>query len=137
MRPEPAARALNAVIRDLMAMPDGATYVAGRCGPSTCTMTWASTIRWRDAAPRHSIRPRTTAAILLDFHADPLLADVARSYGDRMTYVTEGGREATDASALLVPPDGIVAWACDGRPDVAELRHAAARWLGVPGHRLA
>ena len=30
MRPDPGARALAAVMRDLVATPDGATYIAGR-----------------------------------------------------------------------------------------------------------
>jgi 2-polyprenyl-6-methoxyphenol hydroxylase-like FAD-dependent oxidoreductase len=135
MRPDPGTRALNAVMRDLIATRDGATYVAGR--------VWGIDVRYDvgvdhplagRSAPVFGAALRTGRAMLLDVQAVPALADVARDYGDRITYATGGG--PTGASALLVRPDGIVAWASDGQHDVAALRHAAVRWLGAPGGML-
>jgi hypothetical protein len=43
--------------------------------------------------------------------------------------------DATDRlglSAVLVRPDGFVAWASDGPPDPAEAGEHAARWFGEP-----
>jgi 2-polyprenyl-6-methoxyphenol hydroxylase-like FAD-dependent oxidoreductase len=143
MRPEPAARALNAVIRDLMDTRDGATYVAGR--------VWGIDMRY-DLGGDHPLAGRSVPdfvfddgttmsttmstamrdgrAILLDVGADAALAAFARRYGGRMTYVSGAVRDALGASALLVRPDGIVAWACGGPPDRTGLAQAAARWFG-------
>jgi 2-polyprenyl-6-methoxyphenol hydroxylase-like FAD-dependent oxidoreductase len=130
MRPAPAARALNAVMRDLMATRDGATYVAGR--------VWGVDLRY-DVGVDHPLAGRSVTvcdralrdgrAVLVDAGGDPALAAFARGYGDRLVHV----RAPLDAGALLVRPDGIVAWACNGPPDLAGLAQAAARWLGDPG----
>jgi 2-polyprenyl-6-methoxyphenol hydroxylase-like FAD-dependent oxidoreductase len=141
MRPEPAARALNAVVRDLMATRDGATYFAGR--------VWGVDMRY-DGGADHPLAGRSAPdfvfddgttmgaamrdgrAILLDFGADAALAAFARRYADRMRYMPAAVRERLGAGALLVRPDGVVAWACAGNADHAGLRRAAARWLGEP-----
>lgn len=130
MRPEPAARALNAVMRDLMATRDGATYVAGR--------VWGVGLRY-DVGVDHPLAGRGAPAcstdghgVLFDCRGDAALADVARAYGGRLAYVTGAASERLHAGTLLVRPDGIVAWACDGAPDVADLRQAVARWFGEP-----
>ena len=70
-------------------------------------------------------------AILIDFTADAALAAFAGCYEGRLRYVAGSVRERLGADALLVRPDGIVAWACCGRPDPAGLERAAARWLGT------
>lgn len=140
MRPEPAARALNAVMRDLMATRDGATYVAGRVwGIDTrCDVGGAHPLAGR-AAPAYAFDDggtmdavmRDGSAILLDFTADAALAAFARRYEKRMRYVAGSVRERLGASALLVRPDGVVAWACANVPDHAGLAQAAARWFGA------
>jgi len=56
------------------------------------------------------------------------LADVA----DRLTVAT--GRPVGDvaATALLVRPDGYVAWACsDATPEIDDLRGVLAQWFGI------
>jgi hypothetical protein len=35
-------------------------------------------------------------------------------------------------SAVLVRPDGVVAWANEAAPDLEEAAQAAARWFGEP-----
>jgi hypothetical protein len=35
-------------------------------------------------------------------------------------------------SAVLVRPDGVVAWVSEGAPNVEEASQAAARWFGEP-----
>lgn len=39
-------------------------------------------------------------------------------------------KERLGLSALLVRPDGIVAWAADAVPDLEELSRTASRWFG-------
>jgi hypothetical protein len=140
MRPEPAARALNAVMRDLVATRDGATYVAGR--------VWGMHVQY-DLGGDHPLAGRSVpdyvfddgttvadamhggAALLLDFTADATLAAFAGRYDARLRHVAGSVRERLGADALLVRPDGIVAWACGGHADHAGLERAAARWLGA------
>jgi hypothetical protein len=141
MRPEPAARALNAVIRDLMDTRDGATYVAGRVwGIHTQYDLGGAHPLVGRSVPEYTFDDGTTPgaamrdgrAMLLDVTKDAALAAFAREFGDRMTYVTSPVDNRLGASALLVRPDGVVAWACGDVPDRAQLEQAAARWFGAP-----
>jgi 2-polyprenyl-6-methoxyphenol hydroxylase-like FAD-dependent oxidoreductase len=138
MRPEPAARALNAVIRDLLDTRDGATYVAGRVwGIHThYDLGGAHPLVGRsvpfDDGTSTGAAMRDGRAILLDLTADATLAAFAGRYGGRIKYVTGRVRDRLGTSALLVRPDGVVAWACGDAPDPAGLEHAAARWCGAP-----
>ena len=140
MRPEAAARALNAVMRDLIATRDGATYVAGRVwGMHTHVDVGGEHPLAGRSVPDYVFDDGTTVAhalrgggaLLLDFTADAALAAFAGHYGGRLRHVAGGVRERLGADALLVRPDGIVAWACAGRPDTAGLERAAVRWLGA------
>jgi 2-polyprenyl-6-methoxyphenol hydroxylase-like FAD-dependent oxidoreductase len=130
MRPEPAARALNAVIRDLLDTRDGATYVAGR--------VWGIDTHY-DLGGAHPLVGRSVPAsmrdgraILLDFTKDAALAACAERYGGQINHVKGDVRDQLGAGALLVRPDGVVAWACGDVPDRAGLEQAAARWFGAP-----
>jgi len=37
--------------------------------------------------------------------------------------------ERLGLKAILIRPDGIIAWASDSKPDCNEVKKAAARWL--------
>ena len=73
---------------------------------------------------------RNGKGLLLDFDARPALQTFARGWSDRITYVACDANERLGVSAVLVRPDGFVAWACDGKPNVDEAPHAAVRWFG-------
>jgi hypothetical protein len=68
-------------------------------------------------------------AMLLDFDANASLKTLASEYGVRIKYVSSRAKEQLDLSAVLIRPDGIIAWASDNDPDCSELEKAAARWL--------
>jgi hypothetical protein len=140
MRPSRSSRALEGVIRDLAATGDGATYFAER--------VWGIGIRYDLGAPhalvgrsapdltlldgtRLNEHLRSCRAVLLDFDARPMFGDVAERWSDRLNYVAVDAENRMDVSALLIRPDGIVAWACEGAPREAELEESIARWLGV------
>jgi len=138
MQPTPEGRALQAIVRDLIATRDGATYFAGR--------VWGVNLRY-DLGEAHPLAGRsapdftfddgTTIAellrdgrgLLLDFTADAALAAAAGEAGKRILYVTCRAADRGALGALLVRPDGIVAWAADGTPDADDFRRAAARWF--------
>lgn len=138
MAPEPGARALHAVLRDLLATRDGATYAAGR--------VWGVLQRY-DLGQPHPLAGRGMPAFafddrsavdalmragrgfLLDFSDASSRATLAGEYG--IAYVPASAPERLGTSCLLVRPDGIVAWASEGRDDCGGLRDAMARWFAA------
>jgi 2-polyprenyl-6-methoxyphenol hydroxylase-like FAD-dependent oxidoreductase len=138
MKPDPAARALNGIIRDLMHTRDGATYVAGRVwgifthynlggghplvGHSAPNFEFKDGVRLGDLM--HDGR-----GLLLDFDGQAPLKTLAGEYIGRLKYVAGSVKEPGGLSALLIRPDGIVAWASDGKPDSPSIRRAADQWI--------
>jgi len=138
MKPDQQARALYAIIRDLMNTRDGATYFAGR--------VWGVNIRYNlggnhpmtgQSMPNFALEDSTTIGqlmhdgkgMLLDFDGNISLKTVAAEYGDQIKYVSAPAKDQSGLNAILVRPDGIVAWAADSEPDYSELRKAADRWF--------
>ena len=138
MRPGPSARALNAIIRDLMDTRDGATYVAARVwgihthydlgGGHPLVGYSVPNFEFDDGA-RIGELMHDGRGILLDFDRDASLKTLASEYGDRITYVSGRAKEQFSLSAVLIRPDGMIAWASDNASDRSELQKAAARWF--------
>jgi len=142
MRPSRSSRALEAIIRDLMETRDGTTYFAER--------VWGVSLRY-DLGGSHPLTGRSVPnfelingtklgelltngeGLLLDFDARPLLQALAKRWSGRITYVGSDAKNRLGLSALLVRPDGFVAWASDGSPDLEEAAQIASRWFGEPG----
>jgi 2-polyprenyl-6-methoxyphenol hydroxylase-like FAD-dependent oxidoreductase len=138
MRPGPQARALNAIIRDLMNTRDGATYFAGR--------VWGIFTHY-NLGGDHPLEGRTVPnfefedgtrigelmhdgqGILLDLDRNASLKTVAGEYAGRIKYISGNAKDRLALSAVLIRPDGIIAWASDNNPDCSELQKAAARWF--------
>lgn len=140
MRPDPAARALNAIVRDLIATPDGATYFAGRVwGVHTHYDLGGGHRLVGRSVPNFEFEDGTTVSellrdgqgVLLDFDGHAALESLAREYGG-LRSVARPAKERLDVSGALVRPDGIVAWASDGSFDLNELQGAADRWFNRP-----
>ncbi|PVX70719.1 FAD-dependent oxidoreductase [Paraburkholderia unamae] len=141
MRPTPSTRALEAIMRDLVGTRDGATYFAER--------VWAVSLRY-DLGGDHPLvgrsvpdfaladgttvgeRLRTGSGLLLDFDSRPSLEALASRWRGRIAYAAGGVKERLGLNALLVRPDGIVAWAADDAPRLEALAAAAERWFGQP-----
>ncbi|SDE58236.1 2-polyprenyl-6-methoxyphenol hydroxylase [Mucilaginibacter pineti] len=138
MKPNPHARALHALIRDLIATRDGATYFAGR--------VWGISTHY-NLGSNHPLAGRSTPnfeledgvkigelmhhgkGILLDFDNNDSLKTLASDYGGRIKYVSGPAKEQLGLSAVLIRPDGIIAWSSDTYPDSNQLKKAAARWF--------
>jgi len=138
MRPGPSARALNAIMRDLMDTRDGATYIAAR--------VWGVFTHY-DLGDDHPLVGHSVPnfeledgarigelmhdgqAMLLDFESSAARKTLASEYGDRITYVSGRAKDQFGLSAVLMRPDGMIAWASDNDPDCSELQKAAARWF--------
>jgi 2-polyprenyl-6-methoxyphenol hydroxylase-like FAD-dependent oxidoreductase len=138
MKPDPNARALNAIIRDLMNTRDGATYFAGRVrGVHTHYDLGGSHPLAGHSVPNFELEDgagigelmRDGQGMLLDFDMKAALKTLAGEYGDRIKYVSGRAKEQLGLSAVLIRPDGYVVWASDQHPDPAEVRQAAGMWF--------
>ncbi|WP_407158368.1 FAD-dependent monooxygenase [Bradyrhizobium sp. STM 3557] len=141
MRPSRSSRALESIIRDLIETSDGATYFAER--------VWAVTLR-HDLGDGHRLVGRsapdfalangtrlgellrTGKGLLLDFGARSQLEALAGRWRGRIAYVASDVKDRLGLSAVLVRPDGVVAWASDAAADPEQMAQAASRWFGEP-----
>ncbi|MBZ9995848.1 FAD-dependent monooxygenase [Mesorhizobium sp. BH1-1-4] len=141
MRPSRDSRALAAIVRDLIDTRDGATYFAER--------VWGVGLRY-DLGGAHPLvgrgapdfgladgtrlgeLMRSGRGLLLDFDGRAPLQALGGRWSGRIAYIASDARERLGLSALLVRPDGFVAWAADGEPDIEEATQAASRWFGEP-----
>jgi 2-polyprenyl-6-methoxyphenol hydroxylase-like FAD-dependent oxidoreductase len=132
----PGARALQSVVRDLIGTRDGATYFAER--------VWGVNLRY-DLGGAHPLAGRScpdfelengarVGALLRDGRG--LLLDFTKSlrsldgrWGDQVRYVASDAKERLGLTALLVRPDGFVAWASDAAPDADEVTRDAVSWF--------
>jgi 2-polyprenyl-6-methoxyphenol hydroxylase-like FAD-dependent oxidoreductase len=144
MRPSRSSRALEAIIRDLIDTRDGATYFAER--------VWGVSLRY-DLGGNHPLVGRSAPdfelldgiklgellrkgnGLWLDFDARAPLRALASRWSRRITYVATDAEDRLGLSAMLVRPDGFVAWAADAVPNLEEAAQAASRWFGEPEAR--
>jgi len=141
MRPSRSSRALEAIIRDLIDTRDGATYFAER--------VWGVSLRYYlggghplvgRSAPDFELADgtklggllRTGRGLLLDFDGRSPLQALANRWSGQITYVASEPKDRLGLSALLVRPDGFVAWAGETVPNHDEASQAASRWFGEP-----
>jgi 2-polyprenyl-6-methoxyphenol hydroxylase-like FAD-dependent oxidoreductase len=134
----PASRALRAVMRDLIDTRDGATYFAER--------VWGVSLRYdlgghhplvgRSApdfefadGPRLGAVLRDGSGVLLDFDGRAALQSLGHRLQGKIKYQTGEVKDRLGLSALLVRPDGFVAWASDGEPSAGEVIQALSCWL--------
>jgi 2-polyprenyl-6-methoxyphenol hydroxylase-like FAD-dependent oxidoreductase len=138
MRPSPQARALNAMIRDLMETRDGATYIAGRVwGVHTHYNLGGDHLLAGHSVPNFELESGARIGelmhdglgILLDFDMNASLKTLASEHGDRMKYVSGRAKEQLGLSAVLIRPDGFIAWASDSEPNEQSIRQAVALWF--------
>jgi len=140
MRPSPSSRALETIVRDLIDTRDGATYFAERVwgvslryelgGAHPLVGRSAPDFEFADGARLGELL-RTGKGLLLDFAGAASLQSLARRWRDRITYRAGDTEDRLRLGAILVRPDGVTAWTCEGVPDLDELTAAAARWFGV------
>jgi 2-polyprenyl-6-methoxyphenol hydroxylase-like FAD-dependent oxidoreductase len=120
MKPTPTSRALNAVFRDFMNTSDGATYVAGRVwgmftrydlgGGHPLIGQSVPNFEFEDGKTLHELM-QDGYAIFLDFGnaSSPKMPPI--ELGRPVHCISQRVKESFGLNALLVRPDGIVAWA--------------------------
>ena len=136
----PQGRALHAIFRDLMNTRDGATYIAARVwgvfthynlgGDHPLAGHSVPNFEFEDGA-RIGELMRDGQGILLDFDSNASLKTLASEYSERMKYVSGRAKEQLGLNAVLIRPDGIIAWASDSEPDVESTRQSVALWFAL------
>ncbi|TGM12240.1 FAD-dependent oxidoreductase [Leptospira selangorensis] len=138
MKPNPQARALNSIIRDLMETRDAATYMAARVwgifthydlGDVHPLVGYSVPNFEFEDGRRIGEFMQDGQGILLDFDTKTSLKTLANEYGDQVKYVSGRAKEQLGLSAVLIRPDGIIAWASDNEPDEQSIRQAASLWF--------
>jgi len=141
MRPTHGTRALAAVIRDLIETRDGATYFAGR--------VWGISLRYNigsshplvgRSAPDFELASGATVGtllrggkgLLLQFDATASLLALASRWSEQVTYVASDVKEGLGLRAVLLRPDGVVAWASEVAPRDEDVSEALTQWFGKP-----
>ncbi|WP_290061548.1 FAD-dependent monooxygenase, partial [Amycolatopsis solani] len=139
MRPDPHAQAVQSVLRDLLRTRTGTTYVfeklsgmsarhdlgddhplAGRVAPD---------FRLDDGTSLADLM-RDGRGVVLDFSADHDLRSSAAAWESELRYAAGIAEDDLGFGAVLVRPDGVVAWAGEGVPDRGSFERAARRWFG-------
>ena len=141
MRPTQSTRALATVIRDLIETRDGATYFAER--------VWGVSLRY-DLGSDHPLVGRSAPdfglldgtkvgsllrdgkGLFLQFDPGASLQALASGWREQVTYVACDVKERLALSAVLLRPDGFVAWASEAAPRAEEFAEALVRWFGKP-----
>lgn len=138
MKPDPSARALHAIVRELLNTRDGATYMAERVwgvsnhypGNGEHPLVGRSVPNFEfDDGSRMNELMRHGHGVLLDFKGSASLEHWAGEFGGRIKFVSGRAKDSLGLSTVLVRPDGVVAWASDGEANEESLRQAAGFWM--------
>ncbi|GGV02816.1 FAD-dependent oxidoreductase [Streptomyces albospinus] len=140
MVPDPHGQALQGVIRDLIGTQDGTTYVFGRLSGSSIRHDLGSDQPLvGHNAPDFRLEDGTCLAdlmqdgrgVVLDFSSDRRLRDAATGWQSRLRYAAGTAKNDLGLGAVLVRPDGIVAWAGERDFDRKAFERAAGEWFGT------
>ncbi|MCS3473032.1 pentachlorophenol monooxygenase [Pseudomonas sp. JUb42] len=141
MKPTPQARAIEGIMRDLVGTGDGATYFAEQL--------WGITLHY-DLGSDHPLvgysAPDLTfqngrrlaehlcagTGVLINLAGDERLRAASERWRDHIDYIESVAQNSLGLSAMLVRPDGFVAWAADGEPDFGGFDQAISQWFGAP-----
>lgn len=144
MRPDPHARALNAIVRDLINTREGASYIAGRVwgvfmhydlgGEHPLLGYSVPNFEFEDGTRLNELM-QAGQGILLDLENQASLKAWASEY-KQISYISGRVRDSLGLKAALIRPDGIVAWAADRAEDCSGLQKAAACWFVADSARM-
>ncbi|MDC0707135.1 FAD-dependent monooxygenase [Stigmatella sp. ncwal1] len=140
MRPDPYGHAMAKVIRGLIETNDGTHYFVERF--------WGNSQRYDlgdvhplvgASAPDFELGDGTRLgtklepgrALLIDFSKNGAIAQRVRRWASSVDYLNVHAKNELGLKALLVRPDGIVAWVGEDAVDLESLRAALSRWFSA------
>ena len=139
MRPSRSSRALEAILRDLIDTQDGATYFAERAwGTALCYDLEGTHPLVGRSAPDFEFSDgsklgehlRLGKGLLLDFKKLSPLHDLMQPFARHLTYIASEAKEPLGLEAVLIRPDGFVAWVGVGRTHYRGFTETASQWFG-------
>ncbi|MFE0023982.1 FAD-dependent monooxygenase [Amycolatopsis sp. NPDC059021] len=141
MRPDAHGQAVQGVLRDLLGTRDGTTYVFEKVTGASIRHDLGSErplvgrnapdFRLEDGTRLGDLM-RDGRGVVLDFSSDQRLRDSVTGRENRLRYAAGAARNDLGAGAVLVRPDGVIAWAGEREPDREAFERAADRWFGSP-----
>jgi hypothetical protein len=144
MRPDPHARAIAAVIRDLINTRDGATYFVDKISGASLRYNLPREEGTEDhpligrSAPDFEFADGTRLGsylhegngVLVDFTGNSELSTLAERRGAQVKYLSATTSDSKGLTAMLVRPDGFVAWATEAAPSAIAAEASMMRWFG-------
>jgi 2-polyprenyl-6-methoxyphenol hydroxylase-like FAD-dependent oxidoreductase len=139
MRPEPHARAIASVIRDLIQTRDATTYFVEKIsGMSTCYDLGNDHPLVGRSAPDFEFEDGTRLGlmlhggrgVLLDFTENWELRTLGQTRPDRLRYFSVKTNDSKGITSMLVRPDGFVSWVSESEADLLTLEDTIQRWFG-------
>ncbi len=109
-------------------------YDTGTADPHPLAGRWAPNLALTAATGATSVAEllRPARGVLLDLTAAGMFAGTGQGWEDRVSILTAQS-PSPPAAALLIRPDGYVAWAASqDAPHTDGLRHALTNWFGAP-----
>ncbi len=139
MRPDPHARAIANVIRDLIETREGTSYFVEKISgvslrydlPGDHALIGRSVpdLEFEDGT-RVGMLLEDGKGLLLELAGNDELAVLGKRWPGRLKYVAAKAKDGKGLAAVLVRPDGFVAWAADSESDLSGLEEAMGRWFG-------
>jgi 2-polyprenyl-6-methoxyphenol hydroxylase-like FAD-dependent oxidoreductase len=144
MRPDPHARAIAGVIRDLINTRDGATYFVDKISGASLRYNLPS----EDATDSHPLIGHSAPdfefedatrlgfylhqgnGLLVDFTDSGELHSLAQRWSRQVKYLSAKTADSKGLTALLVRPDGFVAWATEAQPNPGTAESSMKLWFG-------
>jgi 2-polyprenyl-6-methoxyphenol hydroxylase-like FAD-dependent oxidoreductase len=139
IRTDPHARAMASVIRDLIATKDGTNYFIEKIsgvsmqydlgGEHPLVGRSAPDFEFEDGTRLGDLL-QDGRGLLLNFTASESLQGLCDGRQDRLRYVASHAKDEKGLAALLVRPDGFVAWAIDAGSGITGAEESVRRWFG-------
>jgi 2-polyprenyl-6-methoxyphenol hydroxylase-like FAD-dependent oxidoreductase len=139
MKPNPHAHAIASVIRDLIQTRDATTYFVEKIsgvsvrynlgGDHPLIGRSAPDLEFKDGT-RLGTLLHDGKGLLLDLTQTSELRSLGPIHKERLKYVSTQVKDSKQLTALVVRPDGFVAWATGSQPNISDFENAIRRWFG-------
>jgi hypothetical protein len=138
MRPDPHARAIASVIRDLIQTRDATSYFVEKISGMSMRYSLpgdhpligcsAPDFEFEDGV-RLGALLHDGKGLLFDLTEGKKLRELGQTWNERLKYVSTPVKDDKGLTAVLVRPDGFVAWAAESEPNLTAAAKSIERWF--------